>query len=192
MNERPLLGFRRHRGAQLVLLACCLLCAWDAAAGVRDIREVQPDLTIPALEDAPPAAGKRVKTVLNEYAETQVYHVLYLPTDWTPEGCYPVLVEYAGNGPYQNQFGDVSTGRPEGSKLGYGISGGEGFIWVCLPYLSAQSTIQTQWWGDVSRTLDYGRKAIRDICERFGGDPSAVLLAGFSRHWVRIFGASRR
>jgi len=44
-----------------------------------------------------------------------------------------VIVEYAGNGNYANKYGDVSSGEVEGSKLGYGISGGTGFIWICMP-----------------------------------------------------------
>jgi hypothetical protein len=45
-----------------------------------------------------------------------------------------VIVEYAGNGNYSNASGDVSRGVPEGSNLGYGISGGKGFVSVCAPY----------------------------------------------------------
>jgi hypothetical protein len=56
--------------------------------------------------------------------------------DWKPGRRYPVIVEYAGNGNYANKYGDVSTGEVEGSKLGYGISGGNGFIWICLPYVN--------------------------------------------------------
>ena len=93
-----------------------------------------------------PAAGKRVKQVHPDWKQTEVYHVLYLPKDWQPGKRYPVIVEYAGNGPYQNRFGDISTGHPEGSKMGYGITGGRGFVWVCIPYLNADGTRNvTQW-----------------------------------------------
>jgi hypothetical protein len=134
------------------------------------------------MADAPPAAGRRVRQVLPEWRGTQVYHVLYLPTDWRPGVRMPVIVEYAGNGPYSNRYGDVSRGVPEGSNLGYGISGGKGFIWVCMPYVnSAEKKNQIQWWGDVDATLDYCRKTVRSVCEDFGGDPAAVILTGFSR-----------
>ena len=68
-----------------------------------------------------PAAGggETVKQVHPDWMQTEVYHLLYLPKDWQPGKRYPVIVEYAGNGPYQNRFGDISTGHPEGSKMGW-------------------------------------------------------------------------
>jgi hypothetical protein len=143
---------------------------------------VKADLVTPAMTEGKPGAGKRVRVVRPEYAGTEVYHTLYLPEDWKPGRRYPVIVEYAGNGPYSNAFGDISTGRPEGSNLGYGISGGQGFIWLCLPYVDTrEKRIQTQWWGDIDATLTYCRRTIADACAEYGGDPSAVVLAGFSR-----------
>lgn len=156
--------------------------AQPVRSAMRDLRSVPADLQTPLMLDADPAPGKRVRQVLPEYRRTQVYHVLYLPEDWRPGGRYPVIVEYAGNGPYADRLGDICTGRPEGCNLGYGISGGKGFLWICLPYINAEKTaIQLQWWGDVEATIDYCRKAVRHVCEEFGGDPAAVILAGFSR-----------
>ena len=149
-----------------------------------DIGSVPPDLVTPKMIDAPPAAGKRVRCVAPEYRGTDVHHALYLPTDWRPGGKekYPVLVEYAGNGPYRNKYGDVSDGTVEGSNLGYGISGGKGFIWLCLPYVNAKGDgNQTKWWGDATATVEYCKKAVPRVCRDFGGDPSAVILIGFSR-----------
>ncbi len=156
-----------------------------------DIRSVAPDLVVPSMEEGRPAPGKRVRQVIPEYRSTDVYHAIYLPTDWQqdrrPEGQYPVLVEYAGNGPYKNRYGDISTGLVEGSKLGYGISAGKGFIWVCLPYLdNAGKTNVIKWWGNgpeyrVGPTLDYCKRAVPWICKQYGGDPEAVILMGFSR-----------
>lgn len=166
-----------------LLVSACAAGPGDALEirDIRDLREIQPDLVIPGVDEGLPAPGKRVKRVLEGFRDTEIYHVLYLPADWAPGEHYPVLAEYAGNGPYSNQYGDLSSGRPEGSKLGYGVSGGKGFIWVCLPYISSERTIQTRWWGDVEATLDYCRKVIRRVCEDFGGDHSAVFLCGFSR-----------
>lgn len=153
-----------------------------SAPSAPDISTVPADLVTPPVVDGPPATGRRVRQVLPEYQGTQVYHALYLPTDWQKGRLYPVIVEYAGNGPYRNRFGDISTGKVEGSNLGYGISGGKGFLWVCLPYVNSQEKRnQTQWWGDVQATTDYCRKTVRWVCEDFGGDPSAVILTGFSR-----------
>lgn len=153
-----------------------------AQAELPDIRDVPPDLVIPPLSVGPPAPGVRVKQFLPEYKGTQIYHVVYLPRDWRSGVRYPVLVEYAGNGGYTNTFGDTSSGLPEGSKLGYGLSGGQGFIWVCLPYVDPkEGRIALHWWGDVAATVAYCKQAVRLICDEFGGDPAAVILTGFSR-----------
>jgi hypothetical protein len=159
-----------------------LLTAVTTAAELPDLRTVPADLNVPALSEGAPAAGKRVKHWLKEYEGTQLYHVLYLPTDWKQGARFPVIVEYAGNGGYSNRFGDVSLGVPEGSKLGYGISAGKGYLWLCVPYVGAGRTnVCTRWWGDVDATLDYCRKAVRMVCEQYGGDFAAVVLTGFSR-----------
>jgi hypothetical protein len=147
-----------------------------------DIRSVPLDLTVPPLAEGTPAAGKRVRAVAAEYAGTAVYHTLYLPLDWEPGRRYPVIVEYAGNGPYQNAYGDTCTGKVEDCGLGYGSSGGKGFIWVCLPTISAdRQHHQLQWWGDVEATVAYCLTVVPEVCRQYGGDPQAVLLAGFSR-----------
>mgnify|MGYP003867963135 CR=1 FL=1 len=113
--------------------------------------------------------------------------VLYLPTDWSPEKKFPVIVEFAGNGNYRNAYGDVSTGRPEGSQLGYGLSGGAGAIWVCLPFLNEEGdSLANTWWGNhpdrrPEATVAFAKRAVPAICERFSGDPERVILCGFSR-----------
>jgi hypothetical protein len=129
-----------------------------------------------------PCPGVRVRQVTAEYQGTEVYHALYLPVNWRLGERYPVIVEYAGNGGYRNVFGDVCSGRVEDCNLGYGISGGTGFIWTCLPYVSEDHTRnQLQWWGDVEATVAYCKAAVPRICHEYGGDPSAVFIAGFSR-----------
>ncbi|HRE84102.1 MAG TPA: hypothetical protein PLN52_23865, partial [Opitutaceae bacterium] len=147
-----------------------------------DISAKPFDLVVPAMEDAAPASGKRVRATLPGYGHAGVYHALYLPRDWVPGKRFPVIVEYAGNGPYRNKYGDVSDGTVEGAVMGYGLSGGEGYIWISLPFVDAARTKnQTTWWGDVSTTLSYCREALDDVFGRWGGDREAVLLAGFSR-----------
>ena len=166
------------------LLACISAGSLSAAP---DISTIKPDLALPQLSEGKPAAGQRVKQVHPDWRETSVYHVLYLPKDWQPDQRYPVIVEYAGNGPYKNRFGDISTGRPEGSRMGYGISGGTGFIWVCIPYLNANGTANVaQWWGnkpkhDPQPSLEYCKKVVPWVCRQYGGDPDRVVLCGFSR-----------
>jgi len=159
-----------------------LLLAQLPAAELPDIRSVPADLETPAMTAGTPAPGRRVRHQLKEFEGTGLYHALYLPPDWTPGRRYPLTVEYAGNGNYRNQYGDVSLGVPEGSNLGYGLSGGEGMIWVCLPYVnSRERKVQITWWGDVPATLDYCRRAVRMLCGRFGADRRRILLCGFSR-----------
>ncbi len=168
--------------------AGCFLCLFTGMAfAAPDIRSSKPDLALPPLSETQPAAGLRVKQTHPNWAKTSVYHTLYLPRDWRPGKSYPVLIEYAGNGPYKSRFGDVSTGHPEGSKMGFGISGGAGFIWICLPYLNNAGTANVaQWWGDAPKydagpTVAYCKKAVPWICKKYGGDPKRVILCGFSR-----------
>ena len=152
-----------------------------------DIASVPADLTLPKLSPGIAGPGKRVKEVLKGNESTELYHVTWLPTGWKVGERYPVIVELAGNGPYRNGFGDVSTGRPEGSKLGYGISGGRNYIWICLPFIDdTGKKIATSWWGkrpghDPQPTLNYIKRADPELCRRHGGDPDRVVLVVFSR-----------
>ena len=170
----------------IALTVLCLPLVLSAArpAKAPDIKSVKADLKTPEMVEGVPAAGKRVKQVAPEYKGTKVFHTLYLPADWKPDQKrkYPVIVEYAGNGPYRNGYGDTSAGTVEGSNLGYGISAGKRFIWLCLPYVNSKTkTNQRRWWGDVEATVEYCKKNVPRICEQYGGDPSKVILAGFSR-----------
>jgi hypothetical protein len=152
-----------------------------------DIRSVPQDLVPPSMIERAPGPGKRVRQVAVGYQGTDVHHALYLPVEWLParergKDRYPLIIEYAGNGPYSNAFGDTCTGRVEDCSLGYGISGGTDFIWVCLPYISPDGRRnQRQWWGDVDATVEYCLNIVPEICRTYGGDPSVILLAGFSR-----------
>jgi hypothetical protein len=154
-----------------------------------DISSVPPDLVVPPLAEGAPGPGKRVRVG----DPAGVYHVLYLPQDWDPARRWPVLVEYAGNGGYRNRFGDESRGRPEDSCLGYGLSGGKGFLWLCLPYLSADASRNVAtWWGDppdytVRPTVDYCVKTVDAVCAQYGGDSERVVLSGFSRGAIATF-----
>ena len=179
-------GSRMARAYQLLVTAAAtvmpLVAAAEESASLPDIRSVEADLTVPAVSKGDPGPGKRVVQVAPEYEGTAVHHVLYLPREWQPGKQYPVIVEYAGNGPFSNKFGDVSTGEVESSKMGYGLSGGEGFIWLSLPYVDTkEKKNQTRWWGDIGATVEYAKKTVRRVCEKYGGDTSTLVLAGFSR-----------
>ncbi len=176
-------------GALIAAVATLGLLALSSVtfAKAPDIDSVAADLVVPRMTQGEPAAGRRVQQTIPSYRGTAVHHALYLPFDWQRGRRYPVLVEYAGNGDYRNEYGDVSTGRVEDSKLGFGISAGRGCIWVCMPYLDgAGKKNVTKWWGDApdyaaGPTLDYCKRAVPWICSEYGGDPKAVFLMGFSR-----------
>ena len=147
-----------------------------------DIRSIPTDLSPPRCVEGGPAPGIRVRQTLPPFASSDVHHTLYLPKDWRPNHHYPVIVEYAGNGPYENEYGDVCSGLVEDCSLGYGISGGQGFIWACLPFVSDDGQRnQRDWWGDEDATVAYCLAAVERVCSEYGGDPTALILAGFSR-----------
>jgi hypothetical protein len=176
---------------QLVALAALVLAAFAVAAWAAGPGGASPatpgqaagagggarEPAPPALTEGPPGPGKLVKQVAPEYRDTQVYHALYLPTDWVAGKSYPVIVEYAGN-----EYPPVCTGRVEDCALGFYQSGGRGLIWIILPYISAdKKRNQLSWWGDLEATAAYCKTNVPRLCRQYGGDPSAVLLTGFSR-----------
>jgi hypothetical protein len=182
-----------HTPAALLLRGCFIFFATllvpsppAAAQELPDLSTVPADLIVPAMEEAAPSAGHRVKQTNPGWENTQVHHALYLPTDWTPAPGkkYPVIAEYAGNGGYKNKYGDISEGTVQGSNLGYGLSAGQGIIWVCLPYIEhAESTKRNapKWWGDVAETNRYATATLKMLAEKYGADLDKVVLAGFSR-----------
>ncbi|MEI7731150.1 MAG: hypothetical protein WCO56_16355 [Verrucomicrobiota bacterium] len=154
------------------------------AAPLPDLGSLKPDLVIPELREGKPAPGHRVRQTLPGYAGTRVYHVLYLPEDWQPGRRYPVIAEYAGNGGYTNRYGDISLGWPENSRLGYGLSGGRGCLWICLPYIVGRGNERAntnRWWGDIAETVGYCQAAMRWLAAEYGADTNRLVLAGFSR-----------
>ncbi len=184
--ERLMLG---HIAFVMLIVACVQI---SGAQELPDIRSVAADLETPVMVNAEPAAGVRVKRRASHHAKERVYHSLYLPNDWDSMKKWPILIELPGNGGYRSQFGDECSGRPEDACLGYGISAGEGFIWICCPFLNSKgSDLALTWWGDspayeVGPTIEYLNDAIHDACENFGGDSERVILCGFSRGAIAV------
>ncbi|MEP3477961.1 MAG: hypothetical protein ABJZ55_01820 [Fuerstiella sp.] len=156
------------------------LCAHALSAHAlpADDQNQAADLVTVAMTDERPAAGRRVRQVASEYEGTDVYHSLYLPVDWQPDGRYSVMVEYTGN-----KFAACgSTGQVKDANLGYGLTGGKGWIWVSMPYVEkgGQANAVT-WWGDRQATINYCKTNLPRVCDEFGGDLDSVFLCGFSR-----------
>jgi len=164
----------------LLLVSVVILAAYHSNCGpfatAADIIETETDLHVPAVSEGPPRPGFRVRQQLSAYDGSDVYHLLYLPRDWQPDRSYPVVVEYAGN------KWRTSLGTVEGSSLGYGLTGGTGAIWICMPYVNAEEMRnQETWWGDVEATVGYCRTAVDLVCSKYGGDRDQLFIAGFSR-----------
>ena len=163
------------------------LIAWSflAASAVSsqdlpDINAVAKELSIPKTGTGAPAAGARVRETTPGWEPGEVHHLIWLPLDWEPDVAWPVIFEYAGNGGYSDDF----DGTPESCGLGYGLTAGRGYIWVCLPFVQVKGgelSIAKQWWGDVEETKRYCRATVSRIQAEYGGDPKRTLLAGFSR-----------
>lgn len=139
-------------------------------------------IDVPAVEDGTPAAGHRVPYRLamsRTEVETLPAALFYLPRDWRPGGIYPVVVEYPGNIFFT--AGCYSTGRAEQCLIGYGMTQGTGAIWLSLPFVDAAGHVAENGWGDPDRTAEFCADVVEDICTRFGGDRSRLVLTGFSR-----------
>lgn len=159
-----------------VLSMALLVSAFAGDLAGDGLDEWPQDLWVPPTTTEGPQPGLRVRMALPDYRGTEVHHLLYLPRDWIEGQVYPVIVEYAGN------RWRTSLGTVEGSSLGYGISGGEGVIWLCLPFVDVDAGVNaTQWWGDVEATVDYCLEAVEETIQNHGGDPDNLFIAGFSR-----------
>lgn len=137
-----------------------------------DVLTIPADLENPPITSGEPAVGKMVLQTLPAYVGTEVAHALYLPTDWAPGKRFPVIIEYRGN----------SAAVRENKGIGYALSGGKGFIWAVLPFVSADGKKdEAWWWGNVDATVAYAKAAVPLICQQWGGDPARVVLTGYSR-----------
>jgi hypothetical protein len=166
----------------IAIVVLSLARSATAAEPISNLRDVPADLTVPSMTAGQPKAGQRVRQQLPEFAGTDLFHALYLPTNWERGKRHAVIFEYPGNGPYQNQLGDTNSGLLEDCNLGYGVSAGRDFIWICLPLVDPVKKQHVhQWWGDADASIAYCQAAVKQVCEEFGGDPDRLVLCGFSR-----------
>ena len=148
--------------ATIHLCSLCVLVSLTSWAfgATPDVTAISPDLITPKVVSGDPMPARRVFRTLPGYEESNVRHALYLPTDWIEGETYPVIAEFTGND------GTVASGR---ASQGYGISGGEGYIWVTLPFVSEDGRKDMDWWwGDPDRTADYAKAAVELVCEQWG------------------------
>ena len=129
-------------------------------------RTVAADLQTPAAVSDTAAAGRRI-LFAPDPDRPQLLCTLWLPTDWTPQRSWPVFAELPGNGGYRNAFGDECSGRAEDCSMGFGLTEGRGWIWLCLPFLNGDgSQVALTWWGQApdyqpDATLQYWQLAVQ-------------------------------
>jgi len=132
-------------------------------------------LIVPEVEEGIPEAGKRVKIHLPEYPEA--YYVLFLPYNFTHTAQFPIIFESPGN-----IYNEISDGLPDSACLGYGISFGMDYIWVCVPFIDDTGHIVRSYWGkNPSSTVDFWLAVLNDLNARFRIDSDKIVLSGFSR-----------
>lgn len=132
-------------------------------------------LTVPEVEEGVPEAGKRVKIYLPEYPEA--YYVLFLPYNFTNTVKFPVIFESPGN-----VYQEVSSGLPDSACLGYGISFGMDYIWVCVPFVDNTGHILRSFWdSDPLSSVNFWLAVLNDLNAKFRIDNDKIVLSGFSR-----------
>jgi hypothetical protein len=175
--------FPRVAATALALIGCRGLLAQSEFP---DLGAIAADISVPRATESAAAAGRRTFVRLETH-QPEIGYVVFLPANWEPSRPWPVFVELPGNGGYEDANGDRCSGLPEDCVMGYGLTEGRDWIWVCLPFLNGDgSAIARRWWGDApahdpAATLRFWRAALADVHRRFAGAPEAVVLAGFSR-----------
>lgn len=159
----------------------------SSTTATRDLRDVVQDVYLPPLLASKPSAGRRVVMTAGESIVPPIVHTLWLPVDWRADVKWPVFVELTGNGGYDNDFGDRCTGSVADASLAMGLTAGQGCIILSVPFLNGDGTTAVStWWGDKpnydpSTTIRHLQAVVEQTCQDFNGDPSQVMLVGFSR-----------
>jgi hypothetical protein len=180
--------------AGVVIGSFAVLMSVAAADEYPDVRTVKQDLEVPPVQPGPPRSGTRVLySGRGEKASSeQPQATLMLPENWTDREKWAVFVELPGNGGYRDPRGDECTGQPEDCCLGYGLTAGRDWIWLCLPFLNHDgSRLAKTWWGDAgdynaAATMEFWERLVDDVCEDYGGDRRCLVLSGFSRGAIAV------
>ncbi len=176
------------KGAVMDMRQVRLVPVLALTTGPITYRDVAPDLVPPIPTTAPPASGRRS---IMESEMSVGSHSVYLPTNWTPNHRWPVLVELPGNGYFRNELGDTCDGLPHHCQFAFGLSGGYGAICLTLPFLDENGCLAPTWWGTTqsgkpSKTIKCWNDVIKETCEKYHGDPDRVILVGFSRGSIAV------
>lgn len=137
-------------------------------------------IEIPEVSNNKPSSGERVKYQLSSDLSSERYSVLYLPLNWNPDKKYPIIVEFPGNIYYTKDC--YSTGEPDQCQIGYGMSKGDGAIWISIPFIDyTKKENILNGWGNPDDTADYTLKTVLEISKKYQGDIKNVIITGFSR-----------
>ncbi len=135
---------------------------------------------VPDIERGEPMAGKRVYQKLPGWENTRIEHVLTLPKEWNQGTKFPVIVEYTGNVFYHKWC--HSTGLTDQGNMAYGLSRGETFILLNLPFIATDGQREEpNGWGSIEKTEDYCMEALQFVSAHYGADLNQVFYTGFSR-----------
>ncbi len=135
---------------------------------------------VPDIERGEPLAGKRVYQKLRGWENTTIEHVLTLPKEWKPGAKYPIIVEYTGNVFYHKWC--HSTGFTDQGNMANGLSRGETFILLNLPFIATDGRQEEpNGWGSIEKTEDYCLEALKFVSAHYGADMTQVFYTGFSR-----------
>lgn len=133
-----------------------------------------------------PAASSRVKVNIAGW-NANVWHSLYLPSNYSTSRTWPIIIELPGN------LYSYGNGTPDDYYMGHGLSQGKDFIWVVAPFLNTLGTANAPtWWGDgtingdYAKTIEYWDAIIADLVANYHGDSTKVVLMGFSRGAIAV------
>lgn len=152
-----------HKFLKYIYLLFFILPMWVFSSNV-----------IPKIGINGPEIGKRCRIYLKEY--DNVYYLIYLPYNYEDTRKFPIIFESPAN-PY-----NPTCGLPEDIYMGYGITQGYDYIWVCAPIVDTEDKIIGSYWGkDPLSTVQCWISIIRDVKSKYRIDDSNIVLCGFSR-----------